>query len=74
MTTKLGYKVLKKPQLVGMDCSAGKICCGVALGMVLLCGMIGVMVYFVSDDTNIIDQGPRDDLSIVQKSSGIHLL
>ena len=57
-----------------MDCLAGKICCGVALGMVLLCGMIGVMVYFVSDDTNIIDQGPGDDLSIVQKSSGIHLL
>ena len=44
------------------------------MGMLLLCGVIGLVMYVVSDDTNIIDQGPGDDLSIVEKSSDIHLL
>ena len=57
-----------------MDCTAGKICCVVAGVLVLICGMIGVMTYFVSGDTNVIDQGPGDDLSVVQKSSGFHVL
>ena len=57
-----------------MDCSAGKVCCGVTMGMLLLCRVIGLVMYVVSDDTNIIDQGAGNDLSIVQKSSCIHLL
>ena len=38
------------------------------------CGVIGTVTYVMSVDTNNIDQGAGNDLSIVQQSSGIHLL
>ena len=57
-----------------MDCSAGKLCCWVTMGILLLSGIIGTVMYVMSGDTTNIDQGAGDDSSIVQQSSGIHLL
>ena len=80
MRTKLGCKVYKPTvgcraaHLVGIDCLAGKVCCGVTMGMLLLSGVLGTVRYVMSGDMNNIDQGAGNDLSIVQQSSGIHLL
>ena len=54
-----------------MDCSAGKVCSGVTMGILLLSGIIGTVMYVMSGDTTNIDQGAGDDSSILKQSSGI---
>ena len=58
----------------GWNCTAGRIGCVVAGSLVLICGLIGAMAYLVSGDSNVNNQGQGDDLSVVQKSSGFHVL
>ena len=57
-----------------MNGTAGKIGCVVAGSLVLICGLIGAMAYLVSGDSDVINQGPGDDLNVAQKSSGFHVL
>ena len=57
-----------------MNCTAGKIGCVVAGSLVYIFGLIGVLAYLVAGDSNVINQGPGDNLSVVQKSSGFHIL
>ena len=48
--------------------------CIVAASLVIICCLIGALAYFVSGDSTVVSQGQGDDTSVVQKSSGLHVL
>ena len=52
----------------------GRIGCIVAASLVIICCLIGAVAYFVSGDSTVVSQGQGDDTSVVQKSSGLHVL
>ena len=56
------------------NCTAGRIGCIVAASLVIVCCLIGAVAYFVSGDSTVDNQGQGDDLSVIQKSSGFHVL
>ena len=56
------------------NCMAGIIGCIVAGIIVLVCCLIGAVAYFVSGDSTVVNQGQGDDSSVIQKSSGFHVL
>ena len=56
------------------NCTAGRIGCIVAASLVIVCCLIGAVAYFVSGDSTVVNQGQGDDLSVIQKSSGFHVL
>ena len=37
-------------------------------------GVVVILIYFTAGDDNEVNMGPGDDLSIVKKSSGLHLI
>ena len=45
-----------------------------AASLVIICCLIGAVAYFVSGDSTVVSQGNGDDTSVVQKSSGLHVL
>ena len=47
---------------------------GLAASLVIICCLIGAVAYFVSGDSTVVSQGQGDDTSLVQKSSGLHIL
>ena len=56
------------------SCTVGRIGCIVAASLVIICCLIGAVAYFVSGDSTVVNQGQGDDTSVIQKSSGFHVL
>ena len=49
-----------------MQCSA-KVCCMMSAAVLVVCGVVGMAIFFTSDDENDVSQGPGDDVSIILK-------
>ena len=56
------------------SCTVARICCIVATSLVIICCLIGAVAYFLSGDSTVVNQGQGDDTSVIQKSSGFHVL
>ena len=56
-----------------MQCS-GKLWCIVCMAVMVLIGILIMSVYFTAGDDNEVNLGPGNDLSVIKKSSGLHLI
>ena len=46
----------------------------VCMAVVVLSGIAILSVYFTAGDDNEVNLGPGNDLSVIKKSSGLHLI
>ena len=56
-----------------MQCSA-KMICLIDTGVAVLCGVVGMKIYFAACSINVVSMGSGDDTSVVKESSGLHIL
>ena len=59
--------------VVIMQCS-GNAWCMLFMSILILIGLFIMVIYFTAGDENELNMGPGDDLSIVKKSSELHLI
>ena len=54
--------------------SSAKLWCMVCMAVMVMSGIIIMLVYFTAGDDKEVNLGPGNDLFVIKKSSGLHLI